>query len=202
MRTWLFFLLASLFEIAGCFTFWTWLRLERTPWWCLAGVASLVLFAACLTRADAAHAGRAFAAYGGIYIGSSLLWLWIVEGVRPDRVGCDRGCHLSERRMGHSVGSASMSRLQLRCGPNERLGSAMSRNVPFDPILNLGLARSRATRRAFAQDSGPQRQAFYNEIDHSVHDFPESQLTLARTSRISSPASEPPGHRHVGTLSS
>jgi small multidrug resistance family-3 protein len=85
MRTWLFFLLASLFEIAGCFAFWTWLRLERTPWWCLAGVASLALFAACLTRADAAHAGRAFAAYGGIYIASSLLWLWIVEGVRPDR---------------------------------------------------------------------------------------------------------------------
>jgi len=33
---------------------------------------------------DSAYAGRAFAAYGGVYIASSLLWLWIVEGIRPD----------------------------------------------------------------------------------------------------------------------
>jgi Uncharacterised BCR, YnfA/UPF0060 family len=30
-------------------------------------------------------AGRAFAAYGGIYILFSLLWLWIVEKTRPDQ---------------------------------------------------------------------------------------------------------------------
>jgi len=79
------YLLAALFEIAGCFAFWAWLRLGRTPWWILAGVGSLVLFAVCLTRVDAAYAGRAFAAYGGVYIAVSLLWLWIVEGIRPDR---------------------------------------------------------------------------------------------------------------------
>jgi small multidrug resistance family-3 protein len=79
------YVLAAFFEIAGCFAFWAWLRLGRSPWWSGAGVASLVLFAACLTRVDAAYAGRAFAAYGGVYIVASLLWLWIAEGTRPDR---------------------------------------------------------------------------------------------------------------------
>ncbi len=85
LRTAGLYLLAAFFEIAGCFAFWAWLRLGRTPWWTLAGVGSLVLFAVCLTRVDSTYAGRAFAAYGGVYIVASLLWLWVVEGMRPDR---------------------------------------------------------------------------------------------------------------------
>ena len=49
----------------------------------LAGIVSLIGFAFALTRVDSAFAGRAYAAYGGIYIGASLAWLWIVEGQRP-----------------------------------------------------------------------------------------------------------------------
>jgi small multidrug resistance family-3 protein len=79
------YVLAAALEIGGCFAFWAWLRLGRTPLWALAGVGSLVLFAVCLTRVDSPHAGRAFAAYGGVYIVSSLLWMLLVEGVRPDR---------------------------------------------------------------------------------------------------------------------
>ena len=48
-------------------------------------MASLVLFAYLLTLVDAEHAGRTYAAYGGVYILSALLWLWIAEGVKPDR---------------------------------------------------------------------------------------------------------------------
>ena len=48
-------------------------------------MASLALFAFALTRIDSAFAGRAFAAYGGVYIAASLAWLWAVEGARPDR---------------------------------------------------------------------------------------------------------------------
>jgi len=77
------FTLAAVFEIAGCFTFWAWLRRGRSPALGLAGVALLVAFAVTLTRADSAFAGRAYAAYGGIYIASSLLWLWLIEGQRP-----------------------------------------------------------------------------------------------------------------------
>ena len=49
------------------------------------GLLSLAIFAWLLTLVDTAAAGRAYAAYGGVYILSSLIWLWSVEGVRPDR---------------------------------------------------------------------------------------------------------------------
>jgi small multidrug resistance family-3 protein len=76
---------AALAEIAGCFAFWAWLRLDKLAWWLAPGIASLMLFAYLLTLVDAPAAGRAYAAYGGIYIVTSLGWLWMVEGVRPDR---------------------------------------------------------------------------------------------------------------------
>lgn len=80
-----FYVAAAFAEIAGCFTFWAWLRLGRSALWVLPGLASLALFAFLLTRVDAAFAGRAYAAYGGVYIVASLLWLWFVEETRPDR---------------------------------------------------------------------------------------------------------------------
>jgi small multidrug resistance family-3 protein len=76
---------AALAEIAGCFAFWAWLRLGKSPWWIVPGMVSLALFAWLLTRVDADAAGRAYAAYGGVYICASLGWLWAVDGVRPDR---------------------------------------------------------------------------------------------------------------------
>ncbi|WP_295464342.1 YnfA family protein [uncultured Pseudomonas sp.] len=83
MLNYLWFLLAALFEIAGCYAFWLWLRLDRSPWWIAPGLASLVLFALLLTRIEAAYAGRAYAAYGGIYVVASLGWLALVERTRP-----------------------------------------------------------------------------------------------------------------------
>ncbi len=79
------YIAAALAEIAGCFAFWAWARLDKSAWWLLPGVASLCVFAYLLTLAEADHAGRSFAAYGGVYIVSALLWLWVAEGVRPDR---------------------------------------------------------------------------------------------------------------------
>jgi small multidrug resistance family-3 protein len=81
----LLYVAAAVGEIAGCFAFWAWLRLDRSPWWLVPGIFSLVVFAVLLTKIDAAFAGRAYAAYGGVYIAASLGWLWAVEGVRPDR---------------------------------------------------------------------------------------------------------------------
>ena len=77
--------LAAVAEIGGCFSFWAWLRLGRSPLWVVPGCCALVGFAYLLTGSNAAQAGRSFAAYGGIYIVTSLLWMWVVEGVRPDR---------------------------------------------------------------------------------------------------------------------
>lgn len=76
---------AALAEIAGCFAFWAWARLDKSPLWLIPGMASLVFFAWILTRVEADFAGRAYAAYGGVYIAASLLWLWLAEGARPDR---------------------------------------------------------------------------------------------------------------------
>ncbi|KRD96266.1 hypothetical protein ASE63_11240 [Bosea sp. Root381] len=76
---------AAFFEIAGCFSFWGWLRLGKPVWWLIPGVVSLALFAWLLTLVESEAAGRAYAAYGGVYIAESLAWLWIAEGFRPDR---------------------------------------------------------------------------------------------------------------------
>lgn len=76
---------AALAEIAGCFAFWGWLRLDKPVWWLVPGMISLAIFAWLLTLVDSAFAGRAYAAYGGVYIAASLVWLWAVEGSRPDR---------------------------------------------------------------------------------------------------------------------
>lgn len=85
MQTFFAYAGAAIAEIAGCFAFWAWLRLGKSPWWLIPGTASLLLFAYLLTLVDSPAAGRAYAAYGGIYITASLAWLWGVEGLRPDR---------------------------------------------------------------------------------------------------------------------
>lgn len=83
MINYLWFLLAAAFEIAGCYAFWMWLRLDRSVWWIVPGLLSLALFGLLLTRVEAAFAGRAYAAYGGVYIVASLAWLALVEKSRP-----------------------------------------------------------------------------------------------------------------------
>ncbi|MEX6504785.1 YnfA family protein [Jiella sp. M17.18] len=76
---------AAIAEIAGCFSFFAWLRLGRSALWLAPGMVSLALFAWLLTLVDSDAAGRTYAAYGGIYITASILWLWLVEEQRPDR---------------------------------------------------------------------------------------------------------------------
>ena len=76
---------AAVAEIAGCFAFWAWLRLGKSALWLAPGMASLALFAYLLTLVETDAAGRTYAAYGGVYIVASILWLWVVEGQRPDR---------------------------------------------------------------------------------------------------------------------
>jgi small multidrug resistance family-3 protein len=81
MKSLLWYCLAALGEIAGCFAFWAWLRLGKHPLWTLAGVASLVIFALALTRIDALAAGHAYAAYGGIYQTRPDRWDVIAAGI-------------------------------------------------------------------------------------------------------------------------
>lgn len=85
MTIYLIYFLAALAEIAGCFAFWAWLKLDKSVLWLFPGVASLIAFAWLLTLVPSEQAGRAYAAYGGIYILSSLAWMWLAEGHAPDR---------------------------------------------------------------------------------------------------------------------
>jgi small multidrug resistance family-3 protein len=80
-----FYVIAAVAEIIGCFAFWAWLRLDKSVYWILPGIVSLIVFAVLLTRINSMFAGRTFAAYGGVYIVASLLWLWIIEGQRLDK---------------------------------------------------------------------------------------------------------------------
>lgn len=84
MRSLIFFLIAALGEISGCYGFWVWLRLGKSPFWLIPSLVALIIFAIALTQINTSNAGRTYAAYGGIYILSSLIWLWLVEGVKPN----------------------------------------------------------------------------------------------------------------------
>ena len=75
---------AALAEIAGCFAVWAWMRQGASVFWLVPGLVSLAAFAWLLTLAPSDFAGRAYAAYGGVYIAASLLWLWMIEKQRPD----------------------------------------------------------------------------------------------------------------------
>src|SRR5262245_7959875 len=83
----LWYSLAAAGEIAGCYSFWAWLRLGRHPLWTLPGVIALVIFGLALTRIDTPAAGRGYAAYEGIY-----------TFFRPVVLGCGKN---AARSMGH-----------------------------------------------------------------------------------------------------
>lgn len=82
MKTFALFVATALAEIAGCYLPYLWLTQGRSAWLLLPGAASLLLFVWLLSLHEAA-AGRVYAAYGGVYIGVALAWLWAVDGIRP-----------------------------------------------------------------------------------------------------------------------
>lgn len=86
MQTVLIYAAAALAEIGGCFAVWAWLRSGWSPLWLLPGAVALAVFALLLARSEAEFAGRAYAAYGGVYIAAALLWGFAVEGRAPDRI--------------------------------------------------------------------------------------------------------------------
>jgi small multidrug resistance family-3 protein len=85
MQTLAAYIAAAVLEIGGCFAVWAHVRNGASHWWLVPGALALGAFAYLLTRVEVGVAGRAYAAYGGIYIAASLAWLSTVEGVKPDR---------------------------------------------------------------------------------------------------------------------
>ncbi|NBQ85813.1 MAG: YnfA family protein [Methylophilaceae bacterium] len=84
MQTFGILVVAAVMEIAGCFSFWAWSRLNQSIFFIVPGMLSLAIFAYLLTLIDVDYAGRSFAGYGGIYIVSSLVWMWAIEKQTPD----------------------------------------------------------------------------------------------------------------------
>ncbi|MBE9108728.1 YnfA family protein [Nodosilinea sp. LEGE 07298] len=83
-RSLLFFVLAGLCEIGGGYLVWLALREGKSPWLAVLGVAILGIYGAVPTL-QPTHFGRAYAAYGGIFIVLSIAWGWLVDQVKPDR---------------------------------------------------------------------------------------------------------------------
>ncbi|HAI50631.1 MAG TPA: YnfA family protein, partial [Enterobacteriaceae bacterium] len=77
IKTTLLFFATALAEIVGCFLPWLWLRRGASAWLLLPAGLSLALFVWLLTLHPAAS-GRVYAAYGGVYVMTALLWLRVV----------------------------------------------------------------------------------------------------------------------------
>jgi len=78
------FVVTALCEIVGCYLPYLWLRRDHGSWLLAPAAVSLGLFAWLLTlHPDAA--GRTYASYGGVYVAVAMIWLWLVNGQRPDR---------------------------------------------------------------------------------------------------------------------
>jgi small multidrug resistance family-3 protein len=82
LKTFGLFVLTAITEIVGCYLPWLWLKKNGSPWLLLPAFASLAAFVWLLSLHPTA-AGRVYAAYGGVYVGVALLWLWMVDGIRP-----------------------------------------------------------------------------------------------------------------------
>jgi small multidrug resistance family-3 protein len=82
LKTFALFVVTALAEIVGCYLPWLWLKQGGSVWLLLPAAASLALFAWLLTLHPTA-AGRIYAAYGGVYIGVAIVWLMLVDQVRP-----------------------------------------------------------------------------------------------------------------------
>lgn len=78
------FVVTALAEIVGCYLPYLWLRRGGSPWLLLPAALSLALFAWLLSL-HPTGAGRTYAAYGGVYVSTAVLWLWLIEHQQPDR---------------------------------------------------------------------------------------------------------------------
>lgn len=82
LKTFALFVVTAVAEIVGCYLPWLWLKQGGSAWLLLPGAASLALFAWLLSLHPTA-AGRVYAAYGGVYIGVAIVWLMLVDKVKP-----------------------------------------------------------------------------------------------------------------------
>lgn len=91
LSTFALFFITALAEILGCYFPYLILNQAKSPWLWLLTVLSLGLFVWLLSLHPTAS-GRTYAAYGGIYIFSALMWLRYVDHVTLTRWDVVGGC--------------------------------------------------------------------------------------------------------------
>ncbi|RTE67543.1 YnfA family protein [Amphritea opalescens] len=91
LKTIALFMITAVAEIVGCYLPYLWLKQDKTIWLLLPAALSLMLFAWLLSLHPTA-AGRVYAAYGGVYIVVALVWLWLVDGIKPTTWDMVGGC--------------------------------------------------------------------------------------------------------------
>jgi small multidrug resistance family-3 protein len=84
LRTAGLFVITAIAEILGCYLPYLWLKKGKSAWLLLPAAISLAVFSWLLTLHPTA-AGRVYAAYGGVYVSLAIVWLWLVDGIRPER---------------------------------------------------------------------------------------------------------------------
>lgn len=82
LKTFGLFVATAVAEIVGCYLPYLWLKQGKSPWLVVPAAISLAVFAWLLAQHPTA-AGRVYAAYGGVYIGVAVLWLWLVDKIQP-----------------------------------------------------------------------------------------------------------------------
>lgn len=85
LRSLFYFVLSGLCEIGGGYLVWQWIREGRSGWLALSGIILLTAYGFAATL-QPANFGRAYAAYGGIFIILSIMWGWQVDKIMPDRL--------------------------------------------------------------------------------------------------------------------
>jgi hypothetical protein len=111
LKSLFWYLVASGGEIAGCFAFWAWLRMQKSPWWIVPGIASLIVFALALTRVDRVRP-----------ILPSLHGLWIDPG---------EDANVSHQTTRHLIGDLSAVGRRVRSLTVEYAGSALAVGQPL-----------------------------------------------------------------------
>ncbi|KGT46194.1 MULTISPECIES: YnfA family protein [Acinetobacter] len=84
ITTFCLFLITAVMEILGCYFPYLILNQGKSHWFWLPTALSLAVFVWLLTLHPAAS-GRIYAAYGGIYIFTALMWLRFVDQVSLSR---------------------------------------------------------------------------------------------------------------------
>jgi len=82
IKTFILFVVTAIAEIVGCYLPYLWLKKEGPVWLLVPAAISLALFAWLLSLHPTA-AGRVYAAYGGVYVFVAIMWLWLIDAIRP-----------------------------------------------------------------------------------------------------------------------